>query len=87
MIGRGQHPLHHVLIRAVCRHGQQRRSNERGQNGVWLFQHRFQRRPEWQFRVPAGLKKFYVGPTAEICFHGIESARDVSHQQKNREDD
>ena len=38
-------------------------------------------------RIPAGLKKFHVRPAAEICFHGGESAGDVSHEQENGEDD
>ena len=38
-------------------------------------------------RIPAGLKKFHVRPATEICFHGVESPGDLSHEQENGKDD
>ena len=38
-------------------------------------------------RIPASLKKFHIRQAPEIRFHGLESAGNISQQQKNREDD
>ena len=85
MIGRGQHPLHHVLVGAVCRHRQHGRANECGKERVGFLQHRLERRTERQIGVPPGLKHLHIPKPAQVLLHSLEAAWNIVKQQKNGE--
>jgi len=81
---RGQHPLHHVLVGPVGRHGQKRRAEDGRPDRVFRPEHRVDILEKRSIGIRAGIEEDHVLGALEACHRALPAAGDDVQQRPDR---